>query len=223
MTKYKTVLFDLDGTLVDNYTAIHNTLCLCFRKFDLQEPTYEAVYRAVGGSILVTIRKLINDSSKDSLATSIGEYYMQIFNDHVFDGLKPLPYSCEVLRALRAQGLKLACFTNKQQDGAEIILKHLGLDKYLDAIIGTSLHSPRKPSAEFTLAALSILGARADTSLGVGDSLYDFQAADSCAMDCALVATGADSMEKLKQKCQSALGVYANLKDMAASVFDVAI
>ena len=117
--------------------------------------------------------------------------------------------------------MKIACFTNKQQDGAEKILQHLGLDKYLDAIIGTTLHSPRKPEKEFTTYALETLGVSASETLGIGDSPYDYKAARVCDVDSALVATGGDSLEFLSAECSNKIGVYADFKEMAREIFGI--
>lgn len=219
--KYTAVLFDLDGTLVSNYTAIHHCLCACFEKFGVPKPDYDLVVRTVGGSILITIRKLLAYHNKEHLADEIGNMYIPLFPKYIFDGLAPMPYAEDFLRALKSRGLKLACFTNKQQDGAEKILQHLGLDKYLDAIIGTTLHSPRKPEKEFTDFALKTLGVSADETIGIGDSPYDYKAARVCGIDSALVATGGDSLEFLSAECPDRIGVFADFKDMACEIFDI--
>ena len=134
-----------------------------------------------------------------------------------------MPYAREILKALRSRGFKLACFTNKQQDGAETILKSLNMADDLDAIIGTSLKSPRKPSKEFSQAALDRLCVSAGECVGVGDSKYDYMAAEAVSMPSAIVATGADSKEWLAENCPNSLGVFKNLKDLSAAVFDVAL
>jgi len=221
--KYSAVLFDLDGTLVSNYCAIHRCLCACFEEFGVPPPDYDTVFRTVGGSILITIKKLLAPHGKESLADEIGARYIPLFPKYIFDGLEAMPRAEDLLKALRARGIKLACFTNKQQDGAEAILSRLGLDKYLDAVVATTLHSPRKPDRAFTERALSELGADASETLGVGDSPYDYLAARVCGLDSALVSTGGDSREVLAEKCPEALGVFGGFEELAAEIFGIAI
>ncbi len=221
LNRYSAALFDLDGTLVSNYMAIHNCLGACFREFGVDAPDYDLVVRTVGGSILITIKKLLALKGKESLANEIGEMYISQFPKYIFDGLKPMPYAESLLKELRKRNMKLACFTNKQQDGAEQILEHLGLDKYLDAIIATTLHSARKPDREFTELALETLGASVSETIGIGDSPYDYKAARVCGVDSVLVSTGGDSQDFLLAECPDSIGVYANFKDMAKSVFDI--
>ena len=219
--KYTAVLFDLDGTLVSNYTAIHHCLCACFEEFGVPKPDYDLVVRTVGGSILITIKKLLALHNKEHLADEIGKMYIPLFPKYIYDGLKPMPYAQDLLRVLNERGLKLACFTNKQQDGAEKILQYLGLDKYLDAIIGTTLHSPRKPEKEFTQFALEKLGVSSDETIGIGDSPYDYKAARVCDIDSALVATGGDSFDFLVEQCPETIGVFADFKALAKPVCDI--
>ena len=134
-----------------------------------------------------------------------------------------MPYADRILAALKERGLKLACFTNKQQKGADEILGKLGLDKYLDAVIATSLHSARKPDREFTEYALKTLSLEAAETVGIGDSPYDYKAARVCNVASALVATGGDPAADLREKCPEALGVYADFKELALGVFDIAL
>ncbi len=220
---FKGVLFDLDGTLADNYSAIHLCTCAAFREFGISEPSLEKIIATVGGSILITIRRLLAGSEHENLYEKVADLYLKLYPDFVFCGLKAMPYAENILGALKKRGLKLACFTNKQTEGAEQVLGFLGLDKYLDCIVATSLHSPRKPDKEYTLFALEKIGLSSEEVVVVGDSPFDYQAAQSCAVPCALVCTGGDCKESLVEKCPDVLGVFDNLKVLAKSIFDAEI
>lgn len=222
MKTYKAALFDLDGTLADNYAAIHSALSESFLKYGVPAPTYDEVFKTVGGSILITARKILAAHGNDeALAQPVCEHYLKIFPDRMFDGLRPMPFAREIVAAIKSRGMKTACFTNKQQEGADAIVEKLGFE--LDAVIGTSLHSPRKPEPAFTERALGILGVSAGSAVGVGDSEYDYLAARGAGVDSALVATGADSAPSLSGRCPECLGVYENLADLAAGVFGIAL
>lgn len=221
--RFKGALFDLDGTLVNNYTAIYNTTAEAFAEAGLSAPNYETIFRTVGGSILITMQKLLAGSGREELAEKLAARYLEIYPRHTFDGLEMMPYADRILAALKERGLKLACFTNKQQKGADEILGKLGLDKYLDAVIATSLHSARKPDREFTEYALKTLSLEAGETVGIGDSPYDYKAARVCGVASALVATGGDPAADLREKCPKALGVYADFKELALGVFDIAL
>lgn len=221
--EYKGVLFDLDGTLVDNYTAVHACIAEVFLESGLEPPSYNAVYLALGGSILVTIKRLLADSVSDARAVALGARYAELFPRHIYEGLKPMPFAREILGALRSKGVKLACFTNKHQSAAEDVLKYLNMFEFFNVVSGTSLLSARKPEVRFTFATLEKLGLGAAECLGIGDSLYDYRAARCAEMDCALVATGADSSVSLEELCPAAVGIFPGLKELAKSVFGISL
>ncbi len=218
--KISAVLFDLDGTLVNNYEGIYSCLNETFDKFSIPRRSYQEVVSCVGGSILLTIKKLLGDVPN---LNDIGQYYAERFNDHALIGLKPLPYVAEILSALKERGKKIGLLTNKAQDASEIILKHLGFARYFDSICGTTLHSVRKPDVEFTQRALDELGAAAGESLMVGDSQYDYKTAKNISMYSAMVATGATDIDTLRDIAPDALGVFPSMKELAKGVWNMDI
>ncbi len=208
MSKFETVFFDLDGTLVDNYKAITKCISVVLEPMGITPPTLEKVKKTVGGSILITFEKLIG---KD-LAPIAAQTYMQHINSYELFGLQEMPYAREILQDLKACKVKTALFTNKAQGSAEHIIKHLKLCSYLDAIIATTLNGPRKPDKEFTMLALEKMSASATKSALVGDSPYDYKAAKACNLTSILVATGGDDFESLKNHCPDA-NIFKNLQE----------
>lgn len=219
--KYAGVLFDLDGTLVYNYAAIHATICEVFARHGVECPSLQLVARTVGGSILVTISRLLAPFSLEDKAQEYTEEYMEIFPKNVFVGLELIKGADFVLKALHSEGVKTACFTNKHEDGALAILERLDLLKYLDCVIATTINSPRKPEAKFTLAALEKMGLAPCEALGVGDSPFDYMAAQNGGIDSALVATGTDSLADLRTKCPKAVGVFRNMESLARDLLGI--
>ena len=215
--KIRAVFFDLDGTLVSNYVAIHATLQDVFTELGYEVPSYEKVVKVVGGSILATIEKLIG--SQASLVA--GKLYVERFPKYIFTGLSAFSGALEILRALKEQGMILACLTNKGQESAEKILQKLGMSEYLDAVIGTSLTSARKPDKEFTFLALEKLGLTPDETILIGDSPYDYQTGQNAGLEIYLTATGGDTLEELQELCPNAAGVYANMPTLARAVFNL--
>lgn len=216
---FKGALFDLDGTLADNYTAIYRCTSAAFEALGIPAPGYEKLVKTVGGSILITMKRLLAGTEFADMYEKTAELYMRTYSDYVFCGLKAMPFAEDILKTLRARGLKLGCFTNKQREGADAVLRKLGLFEYFDSVTATTLHSARKPDAEFSRAALASLGLSALEVVCVGDSPFDYAAAANVGAVSALVATGGDSRETLVQKCPDAIGVFDNLKQLSAAVF----
>jgi len=211
----KGVLFDLDGTLVDNFAAIHACLSYSAKKLGLAVPTYEDTMRAVGGSILITMGKLFDSK----YAIQLAEIYSENFYRFMYDDLKMLPYAEDFLKALVDKGIAVACFTNKEEEAAKSILKKVGLIPYFSAVVGTTMTSVRKPSVEFTNNALKRLGVSQKNALIVGDSLYDYNAGINAGVGVLLVSTGNVSKEELKSTATKAIGIYDNMKFLANDFF----
>lgn len=212
----ETVFFDLDGTLVDNFKALHKAFAHAHAQLGLEAPSYEKVLRTVGGSAPVTMERLLGDTEQAQKAMPIFEAY---FKAHMFDGIETLAGTQWLLDALQKQGKRMAVFTNKDGDVARDICKHLNLMPYLDAVMGAGDTSWRKPERPFTQYALETMQAKAETSAMVGDSPFDLQAAQACGMQAWLVSTGTHDTEHLKACQPPADGVFEDLYQLGATAF----
>lgn len=211
------ILFDLDGTLIDHFSAIHRSIAYAQRTLGLPESDYETVRATVGGSLPITFGKLSGAEHVEAAIPHVKAHFDEI----MYDDVEALPGSEDLLKALKQKGLKLAVFTNKYERHAVSILEHLGLDQYLDEIIGTADGSGyRKPDPRFTMQALERMDCSSDDALMIGDSPYDFAAADAGCLTCYLVATGSHSAEQLANET-SAAGIYENLQALGRSVFSL--
>jgi phosphoglycolate phosphatase len=191
------ILFDLDGTLIDHFTTIHKSVAYAQRKLGLSESDYATVRATVGGSVPITLGKLCG---KEHVAAA-EPLYRQHFDEIIFDDVFTLPGAEWILKELKARGDKLGVFTNKYTKHSVSVLAHLGLDQWLDVIIGTGEpECPyRKPDPLFTAYALEQMNCASDEALMIGDSPYDLAAAEAGCITCHLVATGSHSPQQLSE------------------------
>ena len=211
----KIVLFDLDGTLADNFDAITKTAGYALGKLNLPPPTRKEIMGAVGGSILLTMQRLVGEE----LAETAAKIYAEKADEYATFGLKAMPDARELLETLRAKKIRAACFTNKDEKVAQKVLRHIGLLEFLDAVIGTTLNGPRKPMPEFTKSALEKLGVKAQEALIIGDSKFDYLAGQNGSVCTILVATGNDSAEKLREICPKAFAICENMAEIESKFF----
>ena len=205
----RAILFDLDGTLIDQFTAIHRAYARAMIKLGLEPADYATVRSVVGGSADVTMTRLVGPE----LAPKGLEIYPPIFEEEMLNGLDAMPGALEVLRALREMGERMAVFTNKVGPHARAACDHLGLTPLVDLVVGVKDTPWRKPDPEFTHHVLDQLEATAGESLLVGDSPFDFVSADKVGMDCRLVTTGTHTIEELSEL--GALSIHEDLFDLA--------
>lgn len=211
----RAVLFDLDGTLIDHFATLFRCYEHALATLGLPVPTPDHVRRSVGGSMEVTMRKLIPESQVPAAAALWREHLARTYLDDV----SLMPGATALVQALRARGLRLAVFTNKIGDTSRGICDHLGLTPHLDLVLGANDSPWRKPQPEFTALALERLGARADETVLVGDSPYDIEAARAGGIAALCVTTGTHTGEELV--AAGADAVFPDLPALGAAVFDV--
>ncbi len=210
----ETVLFDLDGTLVDNFEAIHRCYDDVMSMMGLPSVTLEQIRRAVGGSVNVTVVKLAGEANAPTATRLFREHFPSV----MYHGLRVYPGCKEILVNLRAQGVKIAVYTNKDDANSKKLLEHLELDGLLDGIYGTNVHPWRKPQLEFTQFVLSSMKADPARTVMVGDSPFDIATARNgklSAIHC--VTTGSHTAEELAPFAPDT--VHAGLAELARDAF----
>lgn len=217
ISRTSTVFFDLDGTLIDNFNAIYRCYADVARQLGLVPKSYEILRATVGGSITLTLSRLIGDE----LAAEGVRLFREHFPEVMFDGVFALDGSAWLLKKLRERGLKTAVFTNKDFSATTKILDFLELSPLLDGIFGTNLPDMpwRKPEREYSEYVLAKMGVEAKNALLVGDSPFDVGAARTVAMPVACVATGTHMPEALIEVLGSHEAVFPNLYALGRDLF----
>ncbi len=213
----ETVLFDLDGTLVDNFEAIHRCYDDVMSMMGLPSVTLEQIRRAVGGSVNVTVVKLAGEANAPTATRLFREHFPSV----MYHGLRVYPGCREILEGLRDRGVRTAVYTNKDDANSKKIMEHLELSHLFDGIYGTNVHPWRKPQPEFTQFVLSSLKAKISTTVMVGDSPFDIAAARNgglAAIHC--VTTGSHTAEELEPYNPDT--IHAGLTELAREAFRLA-
>lgn len=210
----QTVLFDLDGTLIDHFTAIHSSIAYAQKALGLPVSDYETVRHTVGGSLPVTLGRLMGDKKVETALP----YFHEHFDKVMFDEVSILPGAEWLLAALHKKDFQLAVFTNKFGHHARAIVEHLKLDCWLTATVGTQDTPFRKPDPQFTDYILQRLNADPNDTCLIGDSPFDYQAAQIRNIPAYLVATGTHSFNALKTET-AASAVFENLFDLGTTRF----
>lgn len=195
MSPIDTVLFDLDGTLIDSMPE----LAFCSNQTRLamgyEELPFDTLSTFVGkGLERLIIRFLTNDIN----ATTADEIQLaeakRIFSKfyHQYNGQisELYPQVREGLEALKAEGFKLGVVTNKAIEFTLPLLAHKELSHYFDSVIGGDSCAYKKPHPAPVLLALEELQSTPEQALFVGDSLNDAAAAKAAGLPCLLVPYG---------------------------------
>jgi phosphoglycolate phosphatase-like HAD superfamily hydrolase len=216
MRRFRSVLFDLDGTLVDAFTTIHRAYCHTLPQFGFPAPTPEQVRRAVGGGL----EKAMGHFVPPALIAEACRAHVAFTEKILLDDPVLYPGARELVGALHFQGVKTAVLTNKIGDHARAVLAHLGIAADLDLILGARDCPWRKPAAEFTAEALRRMDGDLATTCLIGDSPFDLATASFAGCPCFCVTTGTHDEAALR--AAGATAVYRDLRSLAAAEFSLA-
>lgn len=192
----KTVIFDLDGTLLDTSRDIQKVLNNTLKHFNLPQISLEKTVEYVGNGAKLLIERAIPKSAMvnfDEIYAHYAENFAACDNELtcIYEGEE------KVLKNLKKAGIKLAIVTNKPQDATQgVYEKHLKKFGF-DFVAGNSQKFPLKPDPTLALYAAQVTGARADECLFVGDGETDVQTALNAKMEHLSVLWGFRSQAQL--------------------------
>jgi phosphoglycolate phosphatase len=217
VSRFGTVFFDLDGTLVDAFKTIRRAYCHTLPQFGLPAPTAEQVRSAVGGGLENAMARFVPPGLVAEACRIHVAYTEKILLED------PVPYdgALDLVAALHAQGVRTGVLTNKIGDHARAILAHLGLAAHLDMVLGARDCPWRKPAAEFTAEALRRIGGEALSCCLVGDSPFDILTARNAGFPAFCVTTGTHDGPALRAAGASA--VYPGLRALGAAEFGLEV
>jgi phosphoglycolate phosphatase len=213
LMRFRTVLFDLDGTLLDHLPAIHRCYAHTLPQLGRPAPTREQVRHAIGGGLENAMRRFVNEAELPRALVLYRAYWDQT----MLDGVELMPGARELLRALHAAGVTLAVLTNKHGLSSRRICQHLGIDQLLEGVFGAGDTPWLKPDPQLTAHALATLHADAATACLVGDSPFDAETARRGGIQGFFVTTGTHSAEELR--AAGAELVFPDLPALAREAF----
>lgn len=173
MTRLKTALFDLDGTLIDSIRLILDSYHHTLKHHNLPPRTDEEWLRGVGTPLHIQFSAW--RESPDFLAAMIATYREYNLRNH--DRMVTIyPGVLDALRSIKAAGLQTGLVTSKNRHGAVRGLTLVGLEALMDVMVCADEVSNHKPHPEPVEQAVALLGADSETTVYVGDSIHDMQA-----------------------------------------------
>jgi phosphoglycolate phosphatase len=179
----KAVLLDLDGTLLDTAPDLAAAANAMLADLGCPQLDIGRVRGFIGEGIAVLVRRVLEarlgaDASGPQLASAL-ERFERHYAEANGRYSAPFPGVEEGLRAMRGQGLKLGCVTNKPMRFAEPLLARFGLLELLDTLIAGDSTPAKKPDPAPVLEACRRLGVPPAACVLIGDSAHDALAARS--------------------------------------------
>ena len=210
---YKAVLFDMDGTVLDTVGDLTDAINVSLEKFGFPARSQEEVKSFLGKGPAHFVNCAVPEGTDAATKQQVLAFYEPYYDSHCQIRTAPYPGIMDLLKTLKARGIRLAVISNKQEPAVKALAEQhfAGL---LELAVGTSPRIRCKPDPSAVLAAMAELGVEKEETLYVGDMDVDLNTARNAGIDCVGVAWGflgrtklealgaeriADNMEQLRE------------------------
>jgi len=211
----KAILFDADGTIIDTFRDIHNSINRTLEEFGLPLCSEEESRRTIGPGTSKLASRILRSEHMDK-AEKVTARYREIYFDHCVDETKLYPFTMELLDTLK--GRSLAVVSNKPQRFTEKILETLGIIDRFEMILCSDTAGGSKPDPKMIHMVIDELDIPLSTVLLIGDSDKDILAARRAGIECVAVSNGYTSFKTI-QKAGPDL-ICADLKEVEELFLD---
>ena len=194
--RFDTVIFDLDGTLLNTLEDLADCVNHTMKVFGYPERTIDEVRRFVGNGIGMLVKRAVPDYVDDEQYQTVFDEFKKYYTDNCQIKTKPYDGIVKLINELHQRGIKIAIVTNKNQMAVNELNK-----KYFNGIINVAVGDngvrERKPSPEPVKEALKLLNSKAENTIYVGDSEVDVATAKNAGLFGVYVTWGFRDKEQL--------------------------
>lgn len=187
--KYKLVIFDLDGTILDTLEDLKISVNFALKNNALPERTLEEVRRFVGNGIRLLIERAVPENTDPAVTDKVFSDFKEHYAVHSMDNTKPYDGINSLLESIRKENVKTAVVSNKADFAVQKLIKLL-FDGKFDFVLGERADINKKPAPDMVNAAIKHCGVLPEESVYVGDSEVDIETAKNSGIDCIIVDWG---------------------------------
>ena len=180
--KYKAVIFDLDGTLVDSIKDIADAMNVVLEKRNYPTYNYETYKTFVGSgvrSLVVNAHPDVNPKN-DEVEVCLNDM-MQVYSEICTNKTKPYEGILELLKQLKAKNFKVSILSNKEDTLTKKIAEVL-LPDFISPVLGLKVEVDKKPNPKVALEICNTLQVKPEETIFVGDTDVDILVAKNAKM-----------------------------------------
>lgn len=197
--KITTILFDMDGTLLDTIEDMADSLNKTMKEFGFPPRTLSEVTSFVGNGAKMLVEKSVPSSASDDVKKEFLHAYQKNYLNNLQNKTKPYDGIMELLKELSHKGYKLGIVSNKPDAGVKS-LSHTYFSTYIKTAIGEAPSAKRKPAPDGVYKALEELQSKKEEAVYVGDSEVDILTAKNAGVTYIGVTWGFRSRETLVEE-----------------------
>ena len=187
--KLDTVIFDLDGTILDTLADLSDSVNYALSKNNLPCRTTGEVRAFVGNGIRLLIERAVPENTPGEIIDNCFDDFKAHYKGNSTNKTKPYEGITEVLNELKGSGMKLALVSNKADFAVQEIIERYFPDTFHFAI-GEKDGVRRKPYPDSVFTAMEYLGADKNNTVYIGDSEVDVETARNSQIPCVAVTWG---------------------------------
>ena len=191
MTQKLTILFDLDGTLVDTAPDLMGAHNHVMKKFGYPQKSLDDIKHIAGRGAWIMMQRTFRDEIKDeNLKKEMVKEFINYYAKNIDRGSKPIKGVVKFLEWAKSKQILMAVCTNKQERLAVDLLEKINLSQYFEYIAGCDTFDFNKPDPRHLTNVIDIIGGNINKSIMIGDSEVDSQSAYNAKIPFILVEEG---------------------------------
>ena len=191
MTQKLTILFDLDGTLVDTAPDLMGAHNHVMKKFGYPQKSLGDIKHIAGRGAWIMMQRTFRDEIKDEkLKKEMVKEFIDYYAKNIDKGSNPIKGVVNFLEWAKSNQILMGVCTNKQERLATDLLKKINLSQYFEYVAGCDTFVFNKPDPRHLTNVIEIIGGSVNKSIMVGDSEVDSQSAQSAKIPFILVEEG---------------------------------
>ncbi|MBQ7502440.1 HAD hydrolase-like protein [bacterium] len=202
--KYKLVIFDLDGTLLNTLDDLAGALNHALKANAYPERSLREVCSFVGNGIRRLVERGVPAGTSSEAVDKVFASFHTYYKDHSADKTAPYEGVCELLKLLRGRGLLLAVVSNKADYAVQYLCDYF-FPGLINICVGEREGMRRKPFPDLTEYVMDSLEVKREESVYIGDSEVDLQTAVNAGTDCISVSWGFKTEDFLRRNGASVI------------------
>ncbi len=198
--KFNSVVFDLDGTLLDTLGDLRDSVNYALEKNNLPKRSTEQIRSFVGNGIRLLIERSVPDNTPTGITDRCFSDFKAYYKDHSAILTKAYDGIIDLLATLKEKGVKIAVVSNKADFAVKTLMEDYFKGLY-DCAYGERTGVERKPAPDGVFGAISEIGAEIESTVYVGDSEVDIETSKNAKLPCIAVTWGFRDKEVLESLC----------------------
>jgi phosphoglycolate phosphatase len=217
----RTIVFDLDGTLIDTAPDLIATLNVVFEREGIPHVPYDEARTLIGGGAKAMISRGLAAEGREVSPVRLEKLFVDFiahYSAHIADSSRPFPGLEETLDRLAADDCILAVCTNKLEGLSKQLLGALDLSRRFAAICGQDTFGIQKPDPTILRKTIATAGGDANAAILIGDSETDVLTARAAGVPIIAVDFGYTARPVAEFRPDHVIGHF---KDLPAAIAQI--